>query len=129
MSLNPATTPHPCEAPYDEASTKGSHEFTRPIFPSPVGPGWDGSPFGFPPGFAPRDYSRRTPGRGQVTEHGPKPTLYVIDLASNPALITRYVRPRVALAEAAVSIAPPHCRRGSHVDAAGVSHGIAHCSL
>ena len=55
-------------------------------------------PFGFPPGFAPRDYSQRTPGRGQVTEHGPEPTLYVIDLASNPTLITRYVRPRVALA-------------------------------
>jgi len=30
----------------------------------------------------------------------------------------------LALAKAAVSIAPPLCRRGSHVDAAGVSHGI-----
>jgi hypothetical protein len=81
--------------------------FTRPIFPSPVAPGWDGNPFGFPPGFAPRDYSRRTPGRGQVTEHEPEPTLYVIDLASNPTLITRYVRPRVALAGRALSLASP----------------------
>ena len=89
-----------------------------------MGPGWDGTPFGFPPGFAPRDYSQRTPGRGQVTEHGPEPTLYIIDLASNPALITRYVRPRVALAIPALSTRLPHCHHGSHVDAAGVSHAI-----
>ena len=39
---------HPCGAPNNEASIKGSHKFTRPIFPSPVAPGWISSPFGFP---------------------------------------------------------------------------------
>ena len=70
--------------------------FTRPIFPSPEAPGWIESHFGFPPSFAPRDYSQRTSGRGQVIEHGPEPTLYVIDLASIPALFSQCVRPRVA---------------------------------
>ena len=69
---------------------------TRPTFPSPVAPGWISSVFGFPSSFAPRDYSQRTSGRGQVIEHGPEPTLYVIDLASNHALISQCVRPRVA---------------------------------
>jgi hypothetical protein len=32
----------------------------------------DRQPFGFPPGFAPRDYSQRTPGRGRIIEHGPE---------------------------------------------------------
>jgi hypothetical protein len=48
---------HRCEAPLDEASTKGSRVFTRPIFPSPVATGWNGSASGFPPSFAPRDHS------------------------------------------------------------------------
>jgi len=42
---------------------------------------------GFPPSFAPRPCERRTSGRGQATEHGPKTTLYVIDLASNLACL------------------------------------------
>ena len=105
-SLNPATTIHPCEAPLDEASTKGSRVFTRPIFPSPVAPGWIRSHFGFPPSSAPRDYSQRTSGRGQVIEHGPEPTLYVIDLASISALISQYVRPHVARGEAAPTCEP-----------------------
>ena len=55
--------------------------FTRPIFPSPVAAGWDDSVLGFAPSFAPRSCERRTSGWGQVTEHGPGTTLYVIDLA------------------------------------------------
>jgi hypothetical protein len=47
-SLNPATTIHLCGALLDEASTKGSRVFTRPIFPSPVATGWNGSPLAFP---------------------------------------------------------------------------------
>jgi hypothetical protein len=86
---------HPCGDPLDEASTKGSRVFTRPIFPSPVTPGWNTGALGFPPSSAPRPYRRRTSGRGQVVEHGPEPTLYVIDLASKPALISPCVRPRV----------------------------------
>ena len=30
---------------------KGSRSFTRPAFPSPVAPGWNGSPRAFPPGL------------------------------------------------------------------------------
>ena len=58
--------------------------FARPIFPSPIAPGSIEEPLGFAPSFAPRDYSQRTSGRGQVIEHGPEPRLYIIDLASNP---------------------------------------------
>jgi hypothetical protein len=66
-----------CEALLDEASTKGSSDFTRPIFPSPVAAGWNGSVLGFPPSFAPGPYGPRTSGWGQVIEHGPESTLYV----------------------------------------------------
>ena len=64
---------------------RGFKQFTRPVFPSPVAPGWNEEPLGFPPSFAPRDYSQRTSGRGQAIEHGPETTLYVIGLASNLA--------------------------------------------
>jgi hypothetical protein len=40
---------HRCEAPHHEASTKGSSDFTRPIFPSPVAPGWRRAPLGSSP--------------------------------------------------------------------------------
>src|ERR1035437_7028677 len=42
---------------------------------------------GFALSFEPRrpGVGRRTSGRGQAIEHGPETTLYVIDLASNPA--------------------------------------------
>jgi hypothetical protein len=53
-------------------------------------------PSGFAPSFAPRPYGPRTSRWGQVIKHGPEPTLYVIDLASDPALISQYVRPHVA---------------------------------
>ncbi len=46
---------------------KGSQSFTRPAFPSPVTPGWNGSPRAFPPGFTPRRYRRRMPGWGQAS--------------------------------------------------------------
>jgi hypothetical protein len=49
QSLHPATTIHPCGAPLDEASTKGSNDFTRPIFPSPVATGWNSSVLGLNP--------------------------------------------------------------------------------
>ena len=47
QSLHPATTIHLCGALLDEASTRGSHEFARPDFPSPDAPGWNESDFGF----------------------------------------------------------------------------------
>lgn len=67
--------------------TKGSRVFTRPIFPLPVAPGCNGSVLGFTPSFAPRPCGRRTSRWGQVIEHGPETTLYVIDLASNLACL------------------------------------------
>ena len=83
--------------------TKGSRVFTRPIFPLPVAPGCNGSVLGFTPSFAPRPCGRRTSRWGQVIEHGPETTLYVIDLASNPALFSQCVRPRVARDDAEAS--------------------------
>ncbi len=38
-----------CGGPLDEASTEGSNDFTRPTFPSPVAPGWNGSVLGLSP--------------------------------------------------------------------------------
>jgi len=50
---------------HDEASTKGSRVFARPVFPSPVAPGWVG-PLGFPPSFTLRRCRQRMSGWGQV---------------------------------------------------------------
>ena len=50
---------------------RGFTRFTRPVFPSPVAPGWNGT-LGLSPGFAPRRYQRRTPGRGQAVSTGPE---------------------------------------------------------
>ena len=51
-------------------------------------PGWNGQPFGFPPGFAPRRHRRRTSGWGQAIEHGPGTTaqLTSVDLQSGSSL-------------------------------------------
>lgn len=41
--------------------------FVHPLgLPQPVTPGWNRGSWAASPGFVPRDYSRRTPGRGQV---------------------------------------------------------------
>jgi hypothetical protein len=39
-------------------------------------------PLGFPPSFAPRDYSQRTSGRGQAIEHEPETRFYGISRTS-----------------------------------------------
>ena len=79
---------HRCGAPLDEASTR-----VQVLHPSDLplacDPRMEQEPLGFPPSFAPRNYSQRTSGRGQVIEHGPETTLYVIDLASSPASFTQ----------------------------------------
>jgi hypothetical protein len=46
---------------------RGFKQFAHPIFPSPGTPGWIRSAFGFPPSFAPRNYSQRTSGRGRTS--------------------------------------------------------------
>ena len=42
--------------------------------PQPVTPGWNGDPWAFPSGFAPRSYPRRTPRRGRSLRTGPGTT-------------------------------------------------------
>jgi hypothetical protein len=76
QSLHPATTTHHAE-PCITRHQREFKQFTRPVFPSPVTPGWNGSALGFPPSFTPRRprAGRRTSGRGQATEHGPGTTL------------------------------------------------------
>ena len=110
--------------------TKGSRVFTRPIFPLPVAPGCNGSVLGFTPSFAPRPCGRRTSRWGQVIEHGPETTLYVIDLASNPALFSQCVRPRVARDEGEVW--PPRGKaasaRSEHRSRDGVRGGLESCN-
>jgi hypothetical protein len=74
---------------------KGSRSFTRPAFPSPVAPGWSGSPRASSPGFTPRRYRRRMPGWGQAS--------WALARATSPSAgppvnaTTHHVRPRVAL--------------------------------
>ena len=71
LSLRPATTTHPCEALLHEPSTRV--QAIRPSGLPLAGSSWmEQEPLGFPPGFAPRDYSQRTPGRGRIIEHGPE---------------------------------------------------------
>jgi len=74
----PCTPPHVPSTRFalNEASTKGSRVFARPIFPSLWPPGWNGPPLGSSPSFAPRrpGAGRRTSGRGQAIEHGPGTT-------------------------------------------------------
>src|ERR1700749_3999357 len=62
-SLHRATTSTTARLPLT-SHQREFKQFARPIFPSPVATGWISSVFGFPPSFAPRDYSRRTSGRG-----------------------------------------------------------------
>jgi hypothetical protein len=112
-SLRPATTTHLSETPLHETSTKGSRMFTRPVFPSPVAPGWNGSSWALPPSFAPRDYSQRTSGRGQAIEHGPETCVYGISRTSNLAGLLDTCD-LVALVEAEATIAAcERVRRGS----------------
>jgi hypothetical protein len=81
---------------------RGFKQFTRPVFPSPVAPGWNESPWALPRAPHPTLSGDARRGGDRPTEHGPKTTLYAIDLASKPASFTRNVRPRVALVIAAV---------------------------
>jgi hypothetical protein len=77
-AASPCTPPHfpSTGISLNEASTKGSRIFARPVFPSLWPPGWNGPPLGSSLGFAPRRprAGRRTPGQGQAIEHGPGTT-------------------------------------------------------
>lgn len=60
---------------WDHEAYEDSLAFTRPAFPLPVTPGWDGGPSAFPLGFAPRSYPRRTPRWGRSLDTEPAHTL------------------------------------------------------
>jgi hypothetical protein len=78
---------------------RGFKQFTRPVFPSPTATRMErAAASAFPRASHPADQEPddARQGRGQAIEHGPRTTLYVIDLASNPTSFTRGVRPRVA---------------------------------
>jgi hypothetical protein len=54
QSLHPATTSHPAGLRITRHH-RGFKQFTRPIFPSPVAPGWNGNPWAFPRASNPAD--------------------------------------------------------------------------
>ena len=60
--------PPTCGAADNEAY-EDSLAFTRPVFPSPVVPGWNRDASAFTLGFAPRGHPQRTPERGRPTRH------------------------------------------------------------
>jgi hypothetical protein len=69
--LHPAGTTH-LRGPRSRSIIGGSLAFTRPVFPSPVTPGWNGSPWASPPGFTPRRYRRCMPEWGRALSTGPE---------------------------------------------------------
>ena len=87
----------PLEQPTGGAADNGAYEdslaFTRPAFPSPVVPGWNGNASASSPGFAPRGYPRRTPGREWSNGHWTRSRPH-----QRPpnGVITHRVRPHVA---------------------------------
>jgi hypothetical protein len=67
----PAASPFtPIQRPTTGASSNEAsprvQSFTRPAFPLPVAPGWNGSPWASPPSFTPRRCRRRMSGWGQA---------------------------------------------------------------
>ena len=67
----PAASPFtPIRRPTAGASSNEAsprvQSFTRPAFPLPVAPGWNGGPWAFPPSFTPRRCRRRMSGWGQA---------------------------------------------------------------
>jgi hypothetical protein len=47
---------HPIGEGWDHEAYEDSLAFTRPVFPSPVVPGWNGDPSASSPGFAPHGH-------------------------------------------------------------------------
>jgi hypothetical protein len=70
QSLHPAGASHRAE-PQITRHQRRFKRFTRPVFPSPVAPGWNGRPWASTPSFEPRRYQRRTSGWGQASSTGP----------------------------------------------------------
>jgi hypothetical protein len=106
------STPCPCTPPRPSIdaglcltkhqSTRGSDDFSRPIFPSPDPVGWNDSVWGFKPRAshpAITRSARRGGDRSSSTDLNQRSTSF--DPASNHALITQCVRPHVARDKAA----------------------------
>ena len=97
-SGSPSTPPrHPTVRGFaSRGINRGSITFTRPVFPSPMPPGWNQRRFGFPLSFAPRRHRQRTSGAGT----GHRARTWNNALRHQPNLrscvFTQYVRPRVA---------------------------------
>ncbi len=98
-SQRPAPPPHPPH-PIRQGSRITRHrrrftQFTRPVCPLPVTPGWSRGPSAFPRASHPAVTSDARQGWGQAFEHGPGTTqpAYAGPPICEPA---RYVRPRVA---------------------------------
>ena len=95
QSLYPATTSHRARLRITRHQ-QGFNHVTRPVFPSPMPPGWNQRRFGFPLSFAPRRHRQRTSGAGT----GHRARTWNNALRHQPNLrscvFTQYVRPRVA---------------------------------
>jgi hypothetical protein len=98
-SQRPVLTPRssiPSAGPQITRHQRRFKRFTRPAFPSPVAPGWNGRPWASPPSFEPRRPEPATHVRvGTGLEHKPGTTLTT---SAEPPIraSTRNVRPRVA---------------------------------
>ena len=87
---------------------RGFKQFTRPVFPSPVAPGWNGQPLGFPPSFAPRRPGAATHvgvGTGHRARTWNYATRHQPILQSACSLVS--VRPRVATAWRKITVSGP----------------------
>ena len=93
-ALYPTETSHR-RSPHDEASTRGSLAFTRPVFPFTCNPRWNGSPWALPPGLRTPQLPTTHARRGRPLSTGPDPHLRH---QSNLLIgeFTHLVRPRVA---------------------------------
>ncbi len=93
QSCTPAS--HPTSGAADDEASKDLLTFTRPVFPSPVAPGWSGDPWAFPLKL-PTPPSPATPVEvGTGPEHWPGTTP---STSVDPPICesTHTVRPRVA---------------------------------
>jgi hypothetical protein len=69
--LHPAGAVHR-RGPRSRSIIRGSLAFTRPVFPLPVAPGWNGSPWASPSSSTPRRCQRRMSKWGRALSTGPE---------------------------------------------------------
>jgi len=111
----PAASPYaPVSPPPPGPSVTRHHRgftvFTRPAFPLPVTPGWDGNPWASPPSFTPRRCQRRRSRWGQALEHWPGST----SPTSVDPPIRRIHSLRAPSCRTPISLAGPRRSGGAH---------------